>query len=233
LTGRRSSWLLPWWPDTPASRPRHDHAFGLKELAVRTRSLACIAGVALLLVVAVTPAGGYIHFPPTTMPKMCKQSTAVRVLTVKEHSKEKGAIVFEASETLKGKTPDGKLFRHAIGKESKQTKPIFDWVKDGKQAVMFTIEGGNVACGYVFIDKFCYSVDHNKKEDFWLLIRADPEMAATFHGSVDTLKKVAKDLLAGKDVKVPVDGSLKPLSNEERGKLAPALNEVLKKNRSK
>jgi hypothetical protein len=200
---------------------------------VRRRFLAWFASMILLTAVVVTPAGGYIHFPPTTLPKMCKQSTAVRVLRVKEHNKEKGVIVFEAAETLKGKTPDGKLFRHAIGKESKATKPIFDWVKDGKQAVLFTIEGEDLACGYVFIDKFCYSVDHNRKEDFWLLIRADPEMAATFHGSVDTLKKVAKDLLAGKDVKVPVDGSVKPLSNEERGKRAPALNEILKKNRSK
>src|SRR3954465_9746971 len=104
---------------------------------MRSRLLACFAGVALLTGVLVTPAGGYIHFPPTTLPKMCKQSTAVRVLKVKEYDKQKGAIVFEAAETLKGKTPDGKLFRHAIGKESKQTKPIFDWLKDGKQAVTF------------------------------------------------------------------------------------------------
>src|SRR5262245_7470645 len=110
---------------------------------MRTRVLACFTGVALLLVV-VRPAGGYIHFPPTTMPKMCKQSTAIRVLTVKKHSKEKGVIIYEAAETLKGKTPDGKLFRHAIGKESRETKPIFDWVAHGKQAVLFTIEGGNI-----------------------------------------------------------------------------------------
>ena len=71
----------------------------------------------------------------------------------------------------------------------------------------------------------------NRKEDFWLLIRADPEMAATFHGSVDTLQKVAKDVLAGKDVKVPVDESVKPVSSKEREKRVPVLNEILKKNR--
>jgi hypothetical protein len=205
--------------------------FRLKELSKRARLLASFAGAVLLMGVVVTPAAGYIHFPPTTMPTMCKQSTAIRVLTVKRHNKEKGVIVYEAAETLKGKTPDGKLFRHAIGKETRDTKPIFDWVADGKQAVMFTIEGGNIACGYVFIDKFCYSVDHNRKEDFWLLIRVDPEMAATFYGTVDTLRKVTKDLLAGKDVKVPVDESVKAPTNKERGERAPALNEVLTKNR--
>jgi hypothetical protein len=164
---------------------------------------------------------------------MCQQSTAIRVLQVKKHDKEKGVIVYEAAETLKGKTPGGRSFKHAIGMETKGTKPIFDWVADGKQAVMFTIEGGEIACGYVFIDKFCYSVDYNRKGDFWLLIRVDPEMGATFHGTVETLYKVTKDLLAGKAVKVPVNESVKPVSLEERRKRAPALNEIMTKNREK
>jgi hypothetical protein len=197
------------------------------------RLLAAFAGVVLVVVAVVTPAGGYIHFPPPTMPKMCRQSTAIRVLRVKRHDKAKGVIVYEVAETMKGKTPGGALFKHAVGKESKGTTPIFDWVADGKQAVMFTIEGGAIACGYVFIDKFCYSVDYNRKGDFWLLIRVDPEMAATFHGAVETLRKVTKDLLAGKEVKVPVDGSVKPVSLQERRRRVPALNEIMTKNREK
>jgi hypothetical protein len=198
-----------------------------------SRLLATFAGVVLVTALAVAPAGGYIHFPAPTMPKMCQQSTAIRVLTVRKHDKEKRVIVFKVAETLKGKTPEDMSFRHAIGKESKESKPIFDWVADGKQAVMFTIEGRELACGYVFIDKFCYSVDYNKKGDFWLLIRTDPEMAATFFGTVETLQAVMKDILAGKEVKVPVDESVKALTTKEREKLVPALNEVLTKNREK
>jgi hypothetical protein len=195
--------------------------------------LTTFVGVVLVLGVVGTPAGGYIHFPPPSMPKMCQQSTAIRVLTVKKHDREKGVIVYEAAETLKGKTPGGTSFKHAIDKESKETRPIFDWVADGKQAVMFTIEGGAIACGYVFIDKFCYSVDYNRKGGFWLLIRVDPEMAATFHGTVETLRKVTKDLLAGKEVKVPVDESVKPVSLEERRQRVPALNEIMIRNRAR
>jgi hypothetical protein len=187
------------------------------------------------MVVAATPARGYIHFPPLTMPKMCEQSRAIRVLTVKKYDNEKGVIIFEATETLKGSTPDGMTFKHVIGKEDKGTKPIFDWVADGKQAVMFTIEAGanGIACGYVFIDGYCYSVDRNGSGAFWLLIRVDPEMAATFHGDVETLRGVTKDILAGKDVDVPVDKSVRGLTNKEREKLVPALNEILLKNREK
>ena len=43
---------------------------------------------------------------------------------------------------------------------------------------------------------------------------------------------ISIDLPAGKDVKVPVDGSLKPVSNEERGKRAPALNDIIIRNRA-
>ncbi len=192
------------------------------------------AGVVLVVVIITTPAGGYIHFPPPTMSKMCQQSRAIRVLKVKKHDKEKGVIVYKTAETLKGKTPAGRSFKHALGKETKATKPIFDWVADGKQAVMFTIEaGGPIACGYVFIDKFCYSVDYNRKGDFWLLIRVDPEMGATFYGTVAALQKATKELLAGKDVKVPVDRSVRPVTVEERQKRVPALNEILIKNREK
>lgn len=74
-------------------------------------------------------------------------------------------------------------------------------------------------------------MDYNKAGDFWLLIRVDPEMAACFHGTAETLRRVTKNLLGGKDVPVPVDESVKPLSLEERQKRAPALNEILKKNR--
>ncbi len=198
-------------------------------------SLLKITGAMLVTAILATPALGYIHFPPTTMPKMCAQSMAIRVLTVKKHDKEKGVIVFEATETLKGKTPEGTTFKHVIKKANKGTKPIFDWVADGKQAMMFTIETGptGIACGYVFIDKYCYSVDRNGTGEFWLVFRTDPEMAATFFGSVETLRKITKDLLAGKTVKVPVDESLKPLPNEERRKRAPVLNDILLKNRQK
>jgi hypothetical protein len=200
---------------------------------MRVRLLSSFAGAVLVLAAVVRPAGAYIHFPPVTMPRMCQISTAIRVLTVKKHNKEKGVIIYEAAETLKGKTAAAASFKHAIGKETKETKPIFDWVADGKQAVMFTIEGGTIACGYVFIDQFCYSVDYNLAGDFWLLIRVDPEMRATYYGTVDTLQKVARDLLAGKEVKVPVDDSAKPVSLEERRNRIPALNDIIMKNRQK
>jgi len=198
-----------------------------------TRVIVRLLGVALVMALAASSSVGYIHFPPMTMQKMCKQSTNIRVLGVKKHNKEKGVVVYEVVETLKGENPRGMSFKHAIRKDADGVKPIFDWVGDGKRAVMFTIEGNGIACGYVFIDEFCYSVDYNTKGDYWLLIRVDPELSATFHGSVEQLQQVAKDLLDGKDVKVPVKESTKPVTLEEREKQVKALNDILTKNRSK
>jgi hypothetical protein len=188
-------------------------------------------GVMLTMALASSSSVAYIHFPPPTMQKMCKQSSNIRVLSVQRHDKERGGIVYEVVETLKGENPKHMSFKHVIRKDTEGAKPIFDWVGDGKRAVMFTIEGGAIACGYVFIDKFCYSVDYNRQGDFWLVVRVDPEMAACFHGSVETLQKVTKDHLDGKEVEVPVHESVKALPLKEREKRAPALNEILTKNR--
>lgn len=190
-------------------------------------------GIAILLASVVSPAGAYIHFPPPTMTKMCQISSNIRVLTVKKFSKEKGVVIYDVVDTLKSKNPiKGMSFKHSIPTDTKGAKPIFDWLADGKRAVMFTIENGAFGCGYVFIDNFCYSVDYNRKGEYWLLIRVDPEMSACFHGSVETLQQVTKDLLGGKDVKVPVHESIKTMTSKEREKRAPALNEILIKNRS-
>jgi hypothetical protein len=183
------------------------------------------------MALAVSSSVGYIHFPPETMRKMCKQSTNIRVLAVKKHDKDKGVIVYELVETLKGQNPKGMSFKHAIRKDFDGVKPIFEWVGDGKRAVMFTLEDRQSACGYVFIDKFCYSVDYNRKGDFWLLVRVDPEMAACFHGSPETLRQVTKDILDGTEVKVPVNEAVKPMPVEEREKRSHALQDRLTKNR--
>jgi hypothetical protein len=204
---------------------------------MRTSPLLRFAVVAVAAAVLASPAAGYIHFPPTTLPKMCQQSSHIRVLKVTKFDTEKGVIVYEAAETLKDEPRVGptekKSFRHAVRGEPGPIKPILDWAGAGKTAVMFTIEWPGHACGYVFLDEFCYSVDYNAKGDFWLLIRVDPELSATYHGTAERLRGVARDLLAGKPVEVPVKPGAKPLTLKEREKLAPALSEILVKNREK
>jgi hypothetical protein len=195
------------------------------------RNLLRLVGVVLAMALAASSSLAYIHFPPPTMQKMCKQSTNIRVLVVKKHDKKKGIVVYELAETFKGENPKGMSFRHTIPVDLSGAKPIFDWVGEGKRVVMFTLEDRHSACGYVFIDRFCYSVDYNRKGDYWLLIRVDPDMAASFYGSVGTLQKVTKELLDGKEVKVPVNATVKPMPVEEREKRAHALQDVLIRNR--
>lgn len=198
-----------------------------------TRPHVPFLAAAIFVGLTAAPSFGYIHFPPVKMQDMCKQSTNIRVLRVEKFDAEKGVIVYAVAETLKGESKIVKSFKHSIPRGTAGAKPIFDWVAQDKRAVLFTIEGNSLACGYVFIDEFCYSVDYNTKGDFWLLIRVDPELAATYFGSAEKLESVAKDLLAGKDVKVPVKDGVKPLTSKEREKLAPAINEIFTKNREK
>jgi hypothetical protein len=122
-----------------------------------------LIGIVLAMTVVVPGAVGYIHFPPMTLQKMCKTSTHIRVLSIKKHDKEKGVLLFEVVETLKGPQSRTRSFKHALRTDAEGVKPILDWVEDGKWAVMFWIEGGDIACGYVFLEGYCYSVDYNKR----------------------------------------------------------------------
>jgi hypothetical protein len=197
------------------------------------RGFVRLVGAALMAAAAAPSAFGYIHFPPMTLQKMCKTSTHIRVLTVQKYDPEKGVIFFEAVEHLKGVDSPGMTFRHVIRSKAESVKPILDWVGEKKLAVMCSIEGGGIACGYVFIDDYCYSVDYNRAGKFWVLIRAEPDLSACYHGPAAQLHRLAKDVLAGKDVKVPVKKPASPQSRAEWEKRYQEVNDVLKVNRSK
>jgi hypothetical protein len=187
------------------------------------------------VVALITPAvaAAYIHFPPTTLQKMCRDAHQIRLMKVKKFDKDKGVIVYEVAESLKGEKSKVTSYQHVIRAEAGGAKSILDWVADGKPAVMFSIEGDPrgklLAIGYVFIDKYCYSVDYNSAGEYWLLIRGEPELSACYYGSVETLRDAVRAILDGKEVKVPVK---EPGTKEDRDKRNAEVNEALNKNRS-
>jgi hypothetical protein len=150
---------------------------------------------------------------------MCKDSTNIRLLSIKKFDRKKGTIGFEIVEMLKGAKQEVKSCRHALRADAPGVKPIFDWAKAGKQAVLFTREygaaGKGLAYGYVFIDDYCYSTHYNRTSDCWLMILAEPKMSACYHGSAERLRKLAKEILEGKEVNVPVKQPAQPPTEEE------------------
>jgi hypothetical protein len=195
-------------------------------IAVR---LAC-AGLGVAL--AASAAVGFIHVPPMTLEKMCKDSQQIRLLKVEKLNKEKGAIVFEVAESLKGEKSQITSFRHVIRTDAAGAQPILDWAGEGKTAVMFSTEskpgGPGQGLGYVFIDGYCYSVDYNSDGKYWLMLRAEPGMSACYNGSVERLRETVKDILDGKEVSVSTKA---PDAKEDGDKRSKEINEMLRKNR--
>jgi hypothetical protein len=156
-----------------------------------------IRAVVLILALIGPPAFAYIHFPPMTLPKMCKQSHHIRLLKVAKCDKSKGVIVFEVAEALKGEKSSITSFRHVIRAGAQGAKPILDWVAEGRTAVMFSIETkpGFAAMGiaYVFIDEHCYSAVYNRAGSYWLVIRGEPDLSPCYHGSAKVLREAVKD----------------------------------------
>jgi hypothetical protein len=190
------------------------------------------AGLLLVVALAAPVARAYIHFPPMTLQKMCKQSHQIRLLQIKKYDREKGVIVFELAKSLKGEKSQLTSFRHVIRADAQGAKPVLDWAGDGKTAVMFSIESNPgspaIALGYVFIDRYCYSVDYNRNGKYWLVIRGEPGLSACYHGSVEQLWGMVKDILDGKEVNVPVK---EPDTRQDRDKRNKEINDALKKNR--
>ncbi len=188
--------------------------------------------MSLLLSALLAATPSYIHFPPGDLPKYCKESMAVRVIEVTKFDAESGVILFDVAETLKPYPIKNGItsFKQVIDPKAKGTKPIFEWLKKGKKAVLFTIESEKArgGCGYVVIDDCWYSLDYNVAGEYWAFLRADPHLSAVYSGDVEKLVPLVKGLLAGKKVEVPTKKADKVPTKEERFE---EVNDGLIKNR--
>ena len=168
----------------------------------------------------ISPASGYIHVPPLTLKKMCEDSGSIRVLTVKARDKDKGVVTFEVAEAIQAPKSGVSSFRLVIRPDAPGGKPILESMAPGTTVVLFSCEGdsGNAtrAFGYVFIDKNCYSVDYNAPNGFWLLLRAEPQMSACYHGKAKELPGFVRSLLDGKEVKVPTKAPAEKVDHKGR-----------------
>jgi hypothetical protein len=190
--------------------------------------MSCMAALFMLLATA-SGALCYIHFPPKTLKEMCRQSHHIRLLKIDKASREKGVIVFQLAESLKGGASHIASLKHVLRGNTADVKLIRDWMATGKSAIMFSIEGGapkKRGLAYVFIDNFCYSVDYDEKDEYWLVIRGEASLSACYHGSVEQLRKAIKETLDGKTVKVPVE---EPKVKEDPEKRREEINEYLKR----
>lgn len=199
----------------------------LRRFAIWTIYVGVVVSVMASFAVA------YIHFPPMTLQKMCKESHHIRVLKVEKFDKDKGVVVFGNAESLQKQIVAIPTFKHIIRTDAEGTKPILEWLAQEKTAVMFSIEAKTDntmrGIGYVFIDDYCYSVDYNSDNKCWILIRAEPDMSACYFGSTEKLRTTIKDILDGKDVKVSVK---EPAAKVDRDRRYKEINEILDKNRA-
>ncbi|HEX4612914.1 MAG TPA: hypothetical protein VH092_32275 [Urbifossiella sp.] len=200
----------------------------------RAARAGLVAVVACWLVPA---AGGYIHFPPPTLEKMCAISRQIRAIKVERVSPDGEVVLFEPEESLKGEKALCEFRKHVLRGDPAATKPFRNALKPGAGAVMFWIEGAaqgtTGGCGYVFLDRQCYSVDYNAAGKHWVMIRPEPGLSACYHGPPEQLRGLVRDVLAGKKVGVPVKAPDRPETKAEWEKRYKEVNDVLNANRKR
>jgi hypothetical protein len=190
---------------------------------------ATIKTFSLLIVLAAAPAAhAYILRPPMTLKIMYERSHLIQVLSVEKFSKENGVIIFRLSETLKTRETGTTSRKHVFRTDHPSWKLVLEWAGEGKPAVLFFVEGKprTAAFGYVFIDKFCYSVSYDYQQKHWLFVRGEPDLSACYYGSAEQLVKLIKDSMEGKTIQVPVK---EPATKEDTDKRWKEIDPILNK----
>lgn len=177
--------------------------------------------VGLLIAVCAPAARGYITNPVPTLGVLCN-STYITVVRVEKVSKERGVIIYKKMHDLKGKYPRDTI-RHVfdlkntpahkgqgdvpVRPNEKDWKYAVQWAEVGKTAVVFSLKYDPYGdFGHTYIDGCWYATMCPQRDwDLWYSIYADPALLSRWHcGKPDELVAALKDVLAGKEVIVPV-----------------------------
>jgi len=175
----------------------------------------------VLILGSAKPALPYIDVHrPETLGAVCSRATSITVFKVEKINKEKGVIVYRKVEDLKGTCPRD-TFREFLSAahEPQERKHYLDWVEVGKLAVMFRVETRQaIAVGEQWT--VCDGVPPKDENEVWTIgTRTEPWFLKNYCGDTENLAVSLKELLAGKEVVVPVmagdrDGDLRKMEGK-------------------
>jgi outer membrane protein assembly factor BamB len=178
------------------------------------------AAVLVVLLTGDRPALAIIDAPAETLAKECAVAENIAVLRVEKVNREKKGIVYSKVRDLKGSFPapfrfPGDTFTHVLGPthnpdynrldaetQGLQNDAILAWAAEGKTAVIFD-RGGNTA---VCVGHAWYTVrGRPPAQGHWVVAgSADSRFQRLFCGTADELAAAVTDILAGKEVTVPL-----------------------------
>ena len=179
--------------------------------------------IATVLVLAGSgPAAAYIDVHrPETLGAVCARADSITIFKVEKFSKEKGIIIYQKVEDLKGTSPRNS-FREFLSAahEEAERKHYLEWVDVGKLAIMFRVENRQ-ALAISEQWTVCDGVPPKDASEVWTIAtRTEPWFLKNYCGDVNALADSLKELLAGKEVIVPVmtgerDGELRKMAGKK------------------
>lgn len=143
-------------------------------------------------------AGAYIDTCPS-LGTVVASSTSIVILQVDKVSVEKRVVIYKKIADLKGKHPAEQI-KHQItdGGHPREPKGILDWARPGRIAIGFF----NDKASLTFIGRQWYESAAGEPP-WWTMTRGCPEMLYSYAGTVERLRQVSLDMIAGKEVVVP------------------------------
>ena len=145
-------------------------------------------------------------FRPETLGGTCERVQSITVLRVTRFDKDRHIILYEVVKNLKGEFPRDRLRQAARdANEPHEMKHLMDWVAEGKTAVAFRYENRVALCTGDQWSVCDQEPPKDEKEPYTLNgTRTEPWFNGVYFGDADKLVEAVKDMLAGKEVVVPV-----------------------------
>lgn len=185
-----------------------------KPVTSRARTARRLSNVAPVLLAFLTAAlneprsaSAFIDvFRPETLGSTCERAQSITVLRVTKFDRDKHIILYEVVKNLKGEFPRDRL-RQVAGdaNEPPERKHLMEWVSEGKTAVAFRYENRVAICTGDQWSVGDQAPPKEEKEPYTLNgTRTEPWYNGVYFGDADKLAAAVADILAGKEVVVPL-----------------------------
>ncbi len=184
-----------------------------------------LAAACLLCVGWPDSSSAYITFHPPTLGSVVASSTNIMLVQVEKVSREKSIIIYRKVRDIKGKFPKD-VVKHIFGTydppqneaglfklNARDWSYVLQWAEPGKEAVIMGVHQPTWGhYNHIYVDQCWYGNYCPRGGDltWWHTIYSRPDMLRNWYcGSAAGLAAVVEDILAGKEVVVPVlaDGS--------------------------
>lgn len=179
---------------------------------------------AMFLSLAASPVSSYIEalYP---LQQVLAESEHVAEGTVEKVGVANQVVVLAVGRSLKGRNPPAKIrINVGVGRDW-HPDALMRHLVPGAPVVVFLKAASDARIGMIYLNRFFIQIfgepDVAADQVWWNFTNIEIRMNRTFHGTVEQLAKLIRNVLAGKSKPPPPDPRMPPIRRQDVTKLPP------------